>query len=86
MANMVNINGVSVDLDDPCAVAAELKKVELLVASGGGVARTRFGNDEVQWTGSNLTKLQPIIDRYQRACDIRNGVCRRRYAKRMRFV
>jgi len=85
MPNMVSINGVSVDLDDPCAVAAELKKVELLVASGGGVVRTRFGNDEVQWTVANLNKLQALIARYDGACAVRSGT-RLRYAKRLRFV
>lgn len=85
MPSMVVINGVSVDLDDPCAVAAELKKVELIVASGSGVARTRFGNDEVQWTAANLTKLQALISRYDGACAVRAGN-RLRHARRMRFV
>jgi hypothetical protein len=81
----VVINGVTVDMDDPCAVAKELRKAELILVSGGGVIRTRFGNDEVQWSTTNLGSLRELISRYDRECLATNG-CRTRYAKRVRFV
>ncbi|TPK15178.1 hypothetical protein FJ872_19460 [Mesorhizobium sp. B2-5-9] len=81
----VIINGVIVDINDPCAVAAELKKVELIVVTGGGVARSRFGLDEVQWNAANLGRLRELIQRYECACAAKSGK-RLRYAKRMRFV
>jgi hypothetical protein len=81
----VTINGVVVDINDPCAVAAELKKVELIIATGGSVALTRFGQDEVQWTRANLASLQAMIQRYDGQCAAQSGR-RIRYAKRMRFV
>lgn len=84
-AGDVVINGVTVDINDPCAVATELKKVELVIATGGGVALTRFGSDEVQWTSANLGRLQELIQRYDGACAAKSGK-RLRYAKRMRFV
>lgn len=84
-AGDVVINGVTVDIDDPCAVATELRKVELILATGGGVALTRFGSDEVQWTRARLADLQGLIQRYENACAAKSGE-RLRYAKRMRFV
>lgn len=81
----VVINGVTVDINDPCAVVLELKKVELTIVTGGAVAMTRFGSDEVQWTAANLGRLRELIQRYERDCAARSGQ-RLRYAKRMRFV
>lgn len=84
-AGDVVINGVTVDIDDPCAVATELRKVELVVATGGSVAMTRFGSDEVQWSTANLKALRDLIARYEGKCAAQSGK-RLRYAKRMRFV
>lgn len=81
----VVINGVAVDIEDPCAVARELRKVELIVSTGGGVAMTRFGSDEVQWTMVNLDRLTALIARYEGRCALQSGT-RLRYAKRMRFT
>lgn len=85
MADMVEIGGAMVDADDPCAVAAALRKVELVVATGGGVSMTRFGSDEVQWTMANVGRLGALIARYENACATKSGR-RLRYAKRMRFT
>lgn len=85
MTDLIEIDGVEVDLDSPCEVVKALKKVEIKITIGGGVARTRFGEDEVQWSASNLNRLRDLIDDYQRRCDAASGV-RSRYAKRLRFV
>lgn len=84
-AGDVTINGVTVDISDPCAVAVELKKAEIILATGGSVALTRFGSDEVQWTRANLADIQSLIRRYEAACAAKSGK-RLRYAKRMRFA
>jgi len=84
-AGDVVINGVTVDIDDPCAVATELRKVELVIATGGSVALTRFGSDEVQWTRADIRGIRDLIARYEDKCAAASGT-RRRYAKRMRFV
>lgn len=84
-AGDVVINGVTVDITDPCAVATELRKVELIVATGGSVAMTRFGSDEVQWSTANLKALRDLIAHYEGKCAAQSGK-RLRYAKRMRFV
>lgn len=81
----VLINGVSVDIDNPCEVASELKKAELIIATGGGVAMTRFGEDEVRWSAANAARLRELIERYENECAASQGR-RRRYAKSMRFV
>ena len=54
----VQINGVSVDINNPCEIASELKKAELIIATGGGVAMTRFGDDEVRWSAANAARLR----------------------------
>lgn len=84
MSGTVEINGVSVDFADPCAIALELRKVELIIATGGAVAMTRFGDDEVRWSAANSEKLAQLIARYEGQCAAKTGR-RTRYAKRARF-
>lgn len=83
-AGDVVINGVTVDINDPCAVATELRKAELIILTGGGVVRARFGDDDVQFSAASLSSLRGAISRYEDACAAKSGV-RHRYAKRMRF-
>lgn len=85
MPTLVVINGVSVDMDDPCAVATELRKVELQVVTGTGVVMTRFGDEEVRWSNANLGRLRELIGDYERRCSLKSGI-RTRYAKRLRFA
>lgn len=85
MPTMVTINDTSVDMDDPCVMATELRKIELQVVTGAGVVMTRFGDDEVRWSNANLDRLRDLIGDYERRCNLKNGI-RTRYAKRMRFV
>ena len=84
-AGDVIINGVTVDINDPCAVATELRKAELMLATGGGVVRARFGEDDVQFSAGSMTALRDMIARYERLCAVKNGQ-RTRFAKRIRFV
>ena len=63
MADLIEIDGVEVDLDSPCEVVRALKKVEIKITIGGGVARTRFGEDEVQWSASNRRSPRGSVDR-----------------------
>ncbi|NEV79424.1 hypothetical protein DYI24_20530 [Rhodopseudomonas sp. BR0C11] len=85
MVNLVTINGASVDFDDPCAVAAALKRAEMEITLGGGVIAARFEDHEVSWTAANLSRLQDLIADYERKCAAAQGV-RTRYAKRLRFI
>jgi hypothetical protein len=86
MPTMVEIDGASVDMDDPCAVVGALRAAELKIATGGGVVMTRFSADnEVRWSRANVDQLSGLIIKYERLCDRASGV-RSRFAKRMRFV
>lgn len=85
MVDMVTIDGADVDFDKPCDIARALRKAELKIAAGGGVVRTRFGEDEVQWSQTNAGRLRDLIADYERRCAASSGT-RTRYAKRMRFI
>jgi hypothetical protein len=83
---LVEIDGATIDMDNPCAVLSALRAAELKLVTGGGVVMTRFGRDnEVRWDRANLTGLNDLISKYERMCE-RNSGRRSRYAKRMRFV
>ena len=83
---LVEIDGATIDMDNPCAVLSALRAAELKLVTGGGVVMTRFGRDnEVRWDRANLTGLNELISKYERMCE-RNSGRRSRYAKRMRFA
>lgn len=81
----VTIDDETIDDNDPCAVAAALRRVELQVVTGGAVIRSRFGDDEVNWSAANINRLREKIADYERRCAAKNG-CRTRFAKRARFI
>jgi len=81
----VIIGGVSVDTDDPCAVAAQLKVVRLTVVTGGSVTMTRFDQDEVRFSPANLPMLDAAIADYERQCAVKSGSARRRGARGVRW-
>lgn len=86
MPTMVLIDGISVDIDDPCAIATALRVAELKIATSGGVVMTRFDeNHEVRWARANLDRLAAVRAQYERACAAKSGQ-RSRFAKRLRFV
>jgi hypothetical protein len=84
MPSMVQIGDDQVDMDDPCAVVAALRKVRLQLAAGGGVVRARFGEDDVQFSASSMPALRDLIAEYEGLCAAKSGH-RRRYAKRIRY-
>ena len=85
MIELVEIDGALVDFDDPCAMARALRKMEIKIVSGAGVVRTKFGNDDVQWSNGNIAGLRNLIDDFERKCAAKSGT-RTRYAKRVRFI
>lgn len=85
MIELVEIDGAFVDFDDPCAMARALRKVEIKIVSGAGVVRTKFGNDDVQWSNANAAGLRALIEDFERKCAAKSGI-RTRYAKRVRFI
>jgi cytosine/adenosine deaminase-related metal-dependent hydrolase len=71
MANTVTIDGVEIDAGNPCEVANALRRVELQVAAGSGVAAVKFEDHEVQFTPSNLKRLRELINDYEGRCNNR---------------
>lgn len=85
MPNYVTIGDKQVDIDDPCAVATELRIAELMIVTGGGVVRARFGDDDVQFSAVSMTRLRELISLYEDRCAAKSGQ-RRRFAKRIRYT
>lgn len=79
MSSMVSIGGVTVDLNDPCAVLTELRKAQLAIATGESVAMTRFGQDEVRFTATSSARLDKLIVTYE-------GLCAKAQGRRNRFA
>ncbi len=73
MSDLVTIGGVRVSIDAPCDVLRELRKAELVIATGGSVSMTRFGEDEVRFSETNRAGLASLIARYQGLCDAAQG-------------
>lgn len=84
MADTMTIGGVTVDINDPCAVLAQLRKAQILVAAGESVAMARFGDDETRWSPANAASLERLIAKYETLCDRAAGK-RRRFAAGIRF-
>lgn len=80
---LVDIAGVSVDADDPCALWQALYAYKLKVLAGGRVEeieiRSPITNRRTRFSAGNLAALDDEMNRLQRACDAKNG-------KRSRFA
>ncbi|SMD18168.1 hypothetical protein [Rhizobium sp. RU36D] len=75
----VMIDGVEINIHDNCAILDALLKARFTLATGGTVARTRFGEDEVQFAEINPARLDDLIIKYEGLCDRSKGK-RRRHA------
>jgi hypothetical protein len=85
MSSTVQIGDDQVDMANPCAIVAALRKVQLQLASGAGVVRARFGEDDVQFSASSMSALRDLIGHYEGLCSAMSGR-RARYAKRIRYT
>lgn len=84
MSNEMKIGGVTVNLDNPCQVLAELRKAEIAIATGESVSVARFGDDETRFTPASMAGLKSLIAEYERKCGATQGR-RVRYAKAIRW-
>lgn len=78
----------TVDLSDPCAMAAALTKVRIRLSAGQLRETVRIDGEEVTFQRANLADLKAMIAEYQSACSRTTGVSGgrpRRYAKRFSF-
>lgn len=74
-----------VDITRPCDVAAALCKLQLKLASGALRETVRIDGEEVTFQRANDTRLQKLIDMYQRKCAAAQGR-RQRFARRITFT
>jgi hypothetical protein len=84
----VKIGADTVDLGQPCDVAAALRKVQLKLASGGLRETVRIDGEEVTFMRANDTRLASLIAYYDGLCvgmGSTTGTNRTRYAKRVIF-
>ncbi|SFK98408.1 hypothetical protein SAMN04488518_11361 [Pseudovibrio ascidiaceicola] len=73
MNDQVKIGSDMVSINQPCAIATALRKIELVVASGGRRETVRFGRDEVTYSAANLPALQKLIAQYEAKCSLAAG-------------
>ncbi|WP_145964862.1 MULTISPECIES: hypothetical protein [Rhizobium] len=80
MPNMVKIDGVLVDIDDPCALATALRGVKYKRISGGQVEeseiRSPVMHQRIKVASSSLGDLDAEINRLDDLCRQKNGQCR----------
>lgn len=80
MPTMVKIDGVLVDIDDPCALATALRVVKYKRISGGQVEeseiRSPVMHQRIKVASSSLGDLDAEINRLDDLCRQKNGQCR----------
>lgn len=79
MSATVRIGDVVVDIDRPCDILTELRKAQLIIATGESVSMTRNGEREVRFTAASAARLDKLIETYERLCARTQGR-RRRHA------
>ncbi|RWF44287.1 MAG: hypothetical protein EOS65_02615 [Mesorhizobium sp.] len=85
MANNVTIGGVTVDADDPCALATALTNVRLQLIAGGTAVMFQHGETRTQFTAANLSALEAEIARNKDLCGQSTGGRKARFAMRAGF-
>lgn len=76
----------TVSMEDPCAMAAALRKVRIRLSAGQLRETVRMDGEEVTFQRARLDDLKQLIAEYESACRQKTGdKTRTRYAKRVRF-
>ena len=90
-SNTLEIGDCVIDLGNPCAVAAALKRMQIQIAIGGVAKRVRIDGEEVEFSSANARALADLIRQYENACARaggpgapQGGARRQRFAKRFR--
>lgn len=70
-----------IDMSDPCSVYPKLQKVLYSLLAGEGVARSKFGEEEVQFWPADIKKLELKIADLKAQCQAKNtgGTTRRAF-------
>lgn len=84
VASTLKIGSDIVDLNKPCDVCMALKKLQIRLAGSDLRETVRIDGEEVTFHRGSDTRLQKLIDIYDRACGRTTGK-RRRFAAAIRF-
>ncbi|CRL09742.1 hypothetical protein J7363_04015 [Phaeobacter italicus] len=82
--NSVRIGKQIVDINDPAAVAAALRRVQLQVVAGDKRETVRIDGEEVTFTRANSEQLERLIKFYEDRASKVSGK-RRRFAMGLRY-
>lgn len=89
MANMVTINGIAVDAEDPCALYQALYAAKMKLLAGEQVEETEIRSpvtmNRFRVSVANMAALDAELMRLSAACNVKTTGRRARFAKRMRF-
>lgn len=86
VSDIVKIGSDEVDINTPCDIVKALRKVELVIMSGGRRETVRLGQEEITYSKANISGLQSLIRHYDAQCQKISGNGRTRFAKRIRHV
>lgn len=86
ISTIVKIGADEVDISKPCDVATALRKIQLVVASGGKAETIELGGERVTFTQSNGSRLESLILHYETQCRRSSGQSGRRRARTARWV
>lgn len=74
-----------VDMSDPCVVWPKLDEVLNRLLVGESVVRSRFGEEEIQFSAVNISALKTRISELKAACAAKQTGRPRRHAIRAGF-
>lgn len=85
----VTINGVAVDVDDPCALYQALYAVKLKILAGEQVEeislQSPVSREMMRVSAANMAQLDKELMRLSAACELKTTGKRARYRKVMRY-
>lgn len=89
MSNLVKILGISVDIDDPCALYAALAAAKAKRLAGEAIEETEVRSpvmqQRVRVASSSIAEIDKELVRLQAACQAKTTGCRPSRRWRMRY-
>lgn len=89
MSGTMKVGTDTVDMSDPCAMAAALQKVRIRLSGGQLRETVRIDGEEITYQRANLADLKALIAEYEAECRRQTGAKGgkpRRFAKRFSFT
>ncbi|MEP3049426.1 MAG: hypothetical protein ABJL55_16380 [Roseibium sp.] len=86
VSTLLKIGDDEVDLNAPCDVVTALRKVQLIIVTGGKSETIELAGDRVTFSQSNASRLEKLIQHYDTQCRRSSGKRVRRAARTARWV